>query len=634
MQDRTFASSDIEHPPSGLAERVWVNAEEDPSRVQFVRPAPVSRGWPARRSVRGGDLPVTCAQFRDDVSILARGLVAAGVGQGDRVALMSRTRYEWTLVDYALWAVGAVTVPIYETSTVDLVRWILQDSGAVACVVETGDHAALVAAARPGTPALRETWQIDAGGLITLAGLGRDITDTEIEARRRRVLAGDMATIVYTSGTTGRPKGCVLTHGAISRDALSAVSVLPQLLHGDASTVLFLPLAHAFARLIQVGVVQTRTTMVHSSDVAGMPGQLRRHRPTFVLAVPRVFERMYDQARQQARDAHRGWLFTTAERIAVRYSRALDRRGGPSIRLRLAHSIYDVLVYRRLQDSLGGRCRAAIVGGAPMSEHLGHFFRGAGITVLEGYGLTETSPALTVNRLDRQRIGTVGAPLPNVRIRVAADGEIQAHGGVVFAGYWNNPDATRDAFTDDGWLRTGDLGRMDAAGFLHITDRKKELINTASGEQFAPAPIEDAISAHSMVSQCVLVGDGRPYVAALVTIDPGAWQRWRDTNEIPAGTLAELRDHPRLRAEIQTVVDRVNHCLSRADQVKTFRILPRTLTVADNELTPTLKVKRATIAERYASDIDDLYRGHCGPRPAGTAAPAIIAATQDSHSAH
>ncbi|MET7401245.1 long-chain fatty acid--CoA ligase [Dactylosporangium sp. NPDC005572] len=594
----------------GLAEAVWDNAREDPGALQFVRADPDPRSWPAGRARRAGALPVSCAAFRDDVQAVARGFLAAGVEHGDRVALISRTRYEWTLVDYALWAIGAVTVPIYETASPEQIEWILAGSGAVGCVVETDDHAAAVTGLRRGLPALRTTWQIDAGDLIALAGQGRTVDDAQLDARRERVTDADVATIVYTSGTTGRPKGCALTHRNLYCDAAGALAVLPQLLHPGASTVLFLPLAHAFARLIQVGMVQARATTVHSADLAGVLEQLRRHRPTFILAVPRVFEKMHYQARQKAGGGLRGRLFTVADRVAVRYSRALDTARGPGRLLRLVHAVCDVMVYRKLRAALGGRCRTAIVGGAPLGVRLGHFFRGAGITVLEGYGLTETSPALTVNVPSAQRIGTVGRPLPGVEIRIADDGEIQARGDVVFPGYWDDPEASRAAFTADDWLRTGDLGSLDPDGFLRITGRKKEVLVTAAGKNLTPAPIEEAIRAHPLVSQCMLVGDGRPYVAALVTIDPQAWTRWRRTHGRPEASLAELRHSPELRGEIQPAVNRANRAVSKAEQVKTFRILPHDFTEADGELTPTLKIKRSVVAERYAADIDALYRGH------------------------
>ncbi|WP_406081225.1 AMP-dependent synthetase/ligase [Micromonospora sp. NBC_00858] len=595
---------------AGLADMVWDNARQDPEGVQFVRPHPVPRSWPAPRSVRGGGVPVTCAQFRDDVLSLARGLLAAGIGHGDRVGLMSRTRYEWTLVDYALWSIGAVTVPIYDTSSPEQMEWILADSGAVGCVVEADKHAAMLAGLRDDLPAVRQVWRIDAGDLIALAGRGRAVDDAQVDARRTAVSGSDVATIVYTSGTTGRPKGCVLTHRNIYCDITNATAVLPELLHPGASTVLFLPLAHAFARLIQVGMVHARATLVHSADMTGVLEQLRQHRPTFILAVPRVFEKMHTQARQKAADAHQERLFTVADTVAVRYSRAMDTPKGPGVLLRLARVVFDVIAYRKLRATLGGRCRTAIVGGAPLGERLGHFFRGAGLTALEGYGLTETSPALTLNLPSAMRIGTVGRPIPGVEIRIADDREVLARGEVVFPGYWNNPDATAATFTDDGWLRTGDLGSLDDDGFLRITGRTKEIIVTAAGTNLAPAPIEESIRAHPLISQCMLVGDDRPYVAALVTIDPQAWERWSDTHGYPRASLTDQRDNAELREQIQEAVDQANETVSRAEQVKTFRILPRDLTEADGELTPTLKIKREAVQSRYTADIDALYRGH------------------------
>ncbi|AVT29364.1 long-chain fatty acid--CoA ligase [Plantactinospora sp. BC1] len=609
MRDVTAAPPLAGLRPSSLAEVVWENARQDPEAVQFVRPDPDPRSWPVRRTGTGGAVPVSCRQFRDEVQGLARGLIAAGVGSGDRVGLMSRTRYEWTLVDYALWSIGAVTVPVYETSSPEQFGWILSDSGAVGCVVETAEHAAMLAGLRPDLPALRQTWRIDSGDLIELAAHGRAVDDEQVETRRRAVTAADVATIVYTSGTTGRPKGCVLTHRNISCDVAAATAVLSQLLHPGATTVLFLPLAHAFPRLIQVGMVHNRATLVHGAETAGVLDQLRRYRPTFILAVPRVFEKMYARARQTADDARRGWLFAAAESVAVRHSRAVQTRRGPGPLLRLARPVFDALVYRRLRATLGGRCRMAIVGGAPLGERLAHFFRGAGVTVLEGYGLTETSPALTVNLPSATRIGTVGRPLPGVEIRIADDGEILARGEVVFHGYWNNPDATRDTFTD-GWLRTGDLGSVDDDGYLSITGRRKEIVVTAAGKNLAPEPVEEKVRVHPLVSQCMLVGNDRPYVAALVTIDPQAWPRWRAAHGRPDSSVAELRDDPNLRREIQAAVDRANGTVSRAEQVKTFRILPREFTEADGELTPTLKIKRDVVQDRYATDVEALYRGH------------------------
>ncbi|MEU8299600.1 long-chain fatty acid--CoA ligase [Micromonospora sp. NPDC048909] len=590
---------------------VWDNARTDPDEVQFLRPDPIPRSWPAFRTLRDGPSPVTCGQFRDDVLTLARGFVAAGVNRGDRVGLMSSTRYEWTLIDYALWSIGAVTVPVYDNSSVEQTQWILADSGAVGCVVETAEHEALVHDVRRDLPGLRQVWRIDGGDLIALAGQGRTVDDAEVERRRRAVSGGDVASIVYTSGTTGRPKGCVLTHRGIHCDVLAATEALKELLHPGASTLLFLPLAHAFARLIQVGMVYRRATMVHCADLAAVPAQLRRYRPTFLLTVPRMLEKAHDKARRRADDGHRGRLFGLAERVAVRYSRALDRRRGPGLLLlRPAHAVFEVLVYRKVRAAFGGRCRMAIVGGAPLGERLGHFFRGAGLTVLEGYGLTETSPALTTNTPSAMRVGTAGRPLAGVQIRVADDGEVLARGPVVFRGYWNNPEATRETFTGDGWLRTGDLGSVDADGYLRITGRKKEIMVTAAGQTLAPAQIEERIREHPLISQVMLVGDRRPYVAALVTIDEQAWPRWRAAHGLPAVSVGQLRRSPELRGEIQAAVERANATVSHAEQVKTFDILPRDFTEDTGELTPTLKIKRESVQAHYGADIDALYRGH------------------------
>ncbi|MGY0002421.1 AMP-dependent synthetase/ligase [Micromonospora sp. I033] len=595
---------------AGLADVVWENARRKPDTVQFLRPNPDGRSWPAPRLDAGDAAAVTCGQFRDDVLTLARGLIAAGIEPGARVGLMSRTRYEWTLVDYALWTIGAVTVPVYDTSSADQLAWILADSGAVACVVETPDHAAMLSGVRDRLPGLGQVWQIDAGDLVRVADRGRTVDDEQVSARRVAVAGGDVATIVYTSGTTGRPKGCVLTHRNIGLDVGNAVAALPDLFHERSSTVLFLPLAHAFARMIQVGMVQTRATMVHSASMSRVMDQLRRYRPTFVLAVPRVFERMYNRTQQKAIAKHQGRLFTIADRVAVRYSRALDRPSGPGPLLRVARRVFDLLVYRKMRAALGGRCRVAIVGGAPLGERLGHFFRGAGLTALEGYGLTETSPALAANRPSAMRIGTVGRPLPGVELAIADDGEVLVRGDIVFQGYWNNPSATRAAFTDDGWFRTGDLGSLDEDGYLRITGRTKEILVTAAGKHIVPAPMEDRVRAEPLVSNCMLVGDAKPYAAALITIDPQAWQRWRTAHGHPDASVADLRDDPALRGEIQAVIDRTNSAVSKAEAIKTFRILPDDFTEANGELTPTLKIRREVVQRRRAAEIEALYAGH------------------------
>jgi len=581
-----------------LSDPVWANAEAAPERVQFARPE------------AGGWADVTCAAFKDDVIGLAKGLIHAGVQAGDRVALMSRTRYEWTLVDYAIWSVGAVTVPIYETSSAEQVAWILSDSGAVACFVETAAHADTVALARTDAPNITNVWGIDAGDLRALAATGTGIAETAIDERRAAARVDDVATIIYTSGTTGRPKGCVLTHRNMYADVANAIPALSDLFNDQASTLLFLPLAHSFARLIQIGVVTARVRTAHSADVKNLVDDLGRFRPTFVLAVPRVFEKVYNGARQRAHADGKGAIFDRAEAVAVAYSRALDTGSGPGLLLRAQHRLFDRLVYGRLRAALGGRCTAAISGGAALGERLAHFFRGVGVTVYEGYGLTETAPAVAANLGTACRIGTVGRPLPGVTVRTAEDGEIEVKGDLVFREYWNNPSATAEALDADGWFHTGDLGNLDNDGFLSITGRKKEIIVTAGGKNVAPAVLEDRLRAHPLISQCMVVGDGKPFIAALVTIDEESWPKWLQENGLDVGaSVADLRDNESLTSAIQRAVDDANAAVSRAEGIRAFRVLPRDWSEETGEITPSLKVKRNVVMKEYADEIATIYGG-------------------------
>ncbi|HEU5108856.1 MAG TPA: AMP-dependent synthetase/ligase, partial [Micromonosporaceae bacterium] len=477
---------------ANLTDPVWDNAAAAPDAAPFVR------------RVNDTLLVVTGAQVRDEVVARARGLVAAGVEPGARVGLMCRTRYEWTLIDYAIWAAGGVTVPIYETSSAEQVAWMLSDSGAVACFVETSAHAMVLAGVRDQLPDLREAWQVETGDLDALVAAGAGVDPAEIEARRRSAKAADVATIIYTSGTTGRPKGCVLTHRNLRSETASALAALHKLFTDDASTLLFLPLAHSFARVIQLAVVEARVPTGHSPDVKNLVSDLQLYRPTFLLAVPRVFEKVYNNARHRAHAGGKGGIFDRADEAAVAYSRALDTPGGPGVGLRLRHALLDKLVYGKIRAALGGRCDAVISGGAPLGDRLGHFFRGIGVTILEGYGLTETSPAVAVNTHDHTRIGTVGRPLPGVTIRIDDDGEVLISGEIVFRGYWHNEVATAEAVSADGWFRTGDLGQLDEDGYLSITGRKKEILVTAGGKNVAPAVLEDRLRAHPLVSQCIV----------------------------------------------------------------------------------------------------------------------------------
>jgi long-chain acyl-CoA synthetase len=575
-----------------LTDPVWDNAATAPETVQFAR------------RVDGAWQDVTCAQFLDEVVALARGLLAAGIEPGERIALMSKTRYEWTLIDYAIWTVGAVTVPIYETSSAEQVAWILSDSGAAAVFVETDKHRELIETVRDQVPALARIWQIEAGALTELVSGGTAVPRDDVDRRRTQLKADDLATIIYTSGTTGRPKGCVLTHRNMYSDIANAIPGLSSLFDEKARTLLFLPLAHSFARLIQIGVVQARATMGHTPDVKNLVDDLKAFQPTFVLSVPRVFEKVYNTAKQTAHAGGKGAIFDRAEQVAIAYSEA-ER---PGLLLRTQHALFDRLVYGKLRAALGGQCDAAISGGAPLGERLAHFFRGIGVTIYEGYGLTETSPACNVNLETALRIGTVGRPLPGVTERIADDGEILIRGDHVFKGYWNNEAATAEAIDEDGWFHTGDIGELDDDGYLRITGRKKELIVTAGGKNVAPAVLEDRVRAHPLVSQCMVVGDRQPFIAALVTIDPDAFPAWKKSHDKPedAGVESLIRDED-LRKEIQVAIDDANLAVSKAESIRAFRILPRDFTEATGELTPSLKVKRNVVLKEYADDIAAIY---------------------------
>jgi long-chain acyl-CoA synthetase len=552
---------------------------------------------------------VTAAQFADQVAAVARGLVASGVGAGDRVALLSRTRFEWSLIDYAILAVGGVTVPIYETSSAEQISWILSDSGAVAIVVESPKHAALVAGV--AGPDLT-VWQIDGGAVDTLVAAGTDTPAEEVHTRRRAVRADDLATLIYTSGTTGRPKGCELTHRNLLTEVRTVSETFPELLTAGGSVLLFLPLAHVFGKVIQCGAVYTRTIVGHTADVTELLPDLASFRPTFLLAVPRVFEKVYNGARQRAHNDGKGKIFDAAADTAIAWSKAQDT-GGAGVALKLKHALFDKLVYGKLRAAVGGNVVAAVSGSAPLGARLGHFFRGVGLPILEGYGLTETSAGITVNTLAAQRIGSVGRPVPGHSLRIAEDGEILLSGPIVFRGYWKNEAATSDAI-EDGWFHSGDIGELDDGGFLTITGRKKEIIVTAGGKNVAPAVLEDRLRAHPLVSQCMVVGDAQPFIGAIVTIDPEALPGWRERNGKPAGEgAADLVEDPELLAEISAAVDEANKAVSRAEQIRKFRILPVDFSEAGGEMTPTMKIKRQVVAKTFADDIAAIYSGEKAP---------------------
>ncbi|MGN6687839.1 MAG: AMP-dependent synthetase/ligase [Actinomycetales bacterium] len=550
---------------------------------------------------------VSHAELLERVEALAKGLVAAGVGPGDRVGLMSRTRLEWTLCDFAIWVAGGVTVPIYETSSAEQVAWILSDSGAVGCFVESAKHLGTVEAVHPDLAALRHVWHIDGGALDRLADDGHAVDGEQLRQRRSTIGSESVATIIYTSGTTGRPKGCELTHGNFRSEVDSILAKLPEVFDPSAqgSLLLFLPLAHVLARMVQVLAIAGRMPLGHSPDVKNLVPDLQSFCPTFLLAVPRVFEKVYNSAEQKAHSEGRGKIFAVAADTAVAWSQSLDR-GGPSLGLRLRHALFDRLVYAKLRAAMGGRVQWAVSGGAPLGERLGHFFRGIGVCVLEGYGLTETTAAATVNLPSQQKIGTVGPPLPGVAVRIADDGEVLLKGGIVFPRYFNNEQASGEAL-DDGWFRTGDLGELDDDGFLRITGRKKELIVTAGGKNVAPAVLEDRLRAHVLVSQCVVVGDGRPFVGALVTLDEEALPGWLQRNGRPAAEPAALVDDPAVVAAIQEAVDDANRAVSQAEAIRRFRILPVDFTEAGGQLTPSMKLKRSVVMKEFADEVERLY---------------------------
>ena len=552
---------------------------------------------------------MTASQFSGEVIALAKGLIAAGIEPGDRVALMSHTRYEWTLIDYAIWTAGAVTVPVYETSSAEQAEWILSDSGARACFVETASYGDIIGSFRDRVPALSHVWRIDSD-LDSLRAAGADVGDEVIAERAATAGAADLATVIYTSGTTGRPKGCELTHENLLSDVRNAFLGPLTVVAGaqDPGTLLFLPLAHVFARIIQVGCIEGGIVLGHCGDLTALLPALASFRPTFILAVPRVFEKVYNTAEQKAVSEKKGAIFSRAADAAIAYSRALDGPGRPSFGLRAQHAVFDRLVYGKLRAALGGRTEYAVSGGAALSERLSHFFRGIGVTVLEGYGLTETTAATTVNRPDRNKIGTVGQPLPGVAIKIADDGEILISGKNVFPGYWRNEAATKEVFAEGGWFATGDIGELDEEGFLKITGRKKEMIVTAGGKNVAPAVLEDRLRSHALISQCMVVGDGKPFVAALITLDPEALGPWKQAHGKPAdATVAALRDDPDLVADVQAAVDDANQAVSRAESIRKFRILDVDFTQEAGQLTVKLGIRRSVLLKDFAADIDALY---------------------------
>ncbi|MHA7286800.1 AMP-dependent synthetase/ligase [Arthrobacter sp. MDT3-44] len=563
---------------------------------------------------------LSAAEFLQQVSALAKGLLASGVQPGDAVAVMSRTRYEWTLADVAIWFAGAVTVPIYETSSAHQVAWILEDARPAVVFVEDWQKAGIVldAAGRAGRTDTTTVVRLtpgdpgDGATLVSLTEAGTAVSDAALEAARSSRSLADAASIVYTSGTTGRPKGCVITHGNFALFAVNTLEFLPEFLkQEDARTLMFLPLAHVLARAVQVVCFTGGIKLAHSGSAAQLLEDLTTFRPTFLLAVPRIFEKIHATAGQRAAETGRGRLFAAAERTAVAYSRAVDARGrggrGPSPVLRAAHALFDRILYPRLRAVFGGEVRYTVSGASPLSEHLTHFFRGAGILVQEGYGLTESTAPCTVNTVHLTRVGSVGIPMPGMSVRIDDDGEVQVKGAAIFAGYYRNDEATAEAFTADGYFRTGDLGVLDEDGFLTITGRKKDLLVTAGGKNVAPGPLEERLRESVLVAQAVVVGEGKPFIGALITLDREALGPWAAAHGKPGLTAEQAATDAEVLAELQSAVDAANATVSQAEQIRRFTVLDVEFTVESGHLTPTLKLKRAAVVADYADALHELY---------------------------
>ena len=572
-----------------IAERAWF----EPERVVVSRP--LGAGWQA----------VTAKDYEAEIRSVAKGLIAAGIAFGDRVAIMAKTRYEWTVLDFAIWYAGAVPVPIYETSSAEQVDWILTDSAAVAIIVETP---ALVELVKPVMPAgCKNIWNITDNALATLTTAGKSISDDEITKRREALKPQTLATLIYTSGTTGKPKGVHLTHGNFLSECGNVVNGASDLfLKPGGSTLLFLPVAHVFGRMVQIGAITAGLHLAHCSDITKLPTDLGTFKPTFVLAVPRIFEKIFNGAEAKAEAAGKGKIFHKAAEVAVAYSIAMDSKRISPL-LKLQHGLFDKLVYSKIRAGLGGRVEAAISGGAPLGERLGHFYRGAGIRVLEGYGLTETTAGATLNLTAAHKVGSVGKPIPGTTIKIADDGEVLIKGPIVMKGYWQNDAANAEVFTKDNYFRSGDLGKLDDEGYLYITGRKKELIVTAGGKNVAPAVLEDRLRSNPLISQCMVVGDNKPFIAALITLDPDSIKPWAVANKKEGASIAELAKDPTLLAVIQTAVDETNKAVSRAESIRKFTVLPIDFTIAGGQLTAKLSVKRHVVAQEFAREIDALF---------------------------
>ena len=584
-------------PQANATDLLEQRVAETPDLAIFSLPAP------------GGTwTDVTASVFRDQVVALAKGLVAAGIQPGDKIGLMCKTRYEWTLIDFAVWYAGAVLVPVYETSAPTQVQWNLVDSGAVAMIVETADHFARFDEVRADVPLIERVWQIDLGDLAKIALQGTDVADAEIERRRNIAVGADMATLIYTSGTMGRPKGCILTHSNFVELCRNARTAMTEVVYPGASTLLFITTAHIFARFISVLCIHGGVKVGHQPDTKQLLPSMGTFKPSFLLAVPRVFEKVYNSSEQKAESAGRGKIFRSAADVAIAHSKALDA-GSVPLSLKIKFALFDKLVYSKIRAAMGGNVSFAVSGSAPLGLRLGHFYRSLGITILEGYGLTETTAPVSINRVEGFKIGKVGPPLPGVSVRIAPDGEIQVRGINIFDGYWKNEAATAETF-DGEWFLTGDIGEIDSDGYLQITGRKKEIIVTAGGKNVAPAALEDPIRANPIIAHVIVVGEQRPYIAALVTLDEEMLPVWLGNNgEDPTMTASQAALNPHVIAEVQRAVDAANATVSRAESIRKFVILHHELTEASGHLTPKMSIKRAVILSDFQSQIDGMYVG-------------------------
>ncbi|MGW8887996.1 AMP-dependent synthetase/ligase [Streptomyces sp. NPDC055749] len=593
-----------------LAEIPFDNAREAPAEAVLSRKQP-DDSWQ----------DVTAAEFAAEVTAVAKGLIAEGLQAGDRVAIMARTTYEWTLFDFASWAAGLVTVPIYPTSSAFQARWILQDSGAVACAVETTEQGRLISQERKQLGDLEHLWQFDTGSIGRLKSLGKDVPDEAVTARRATLEPDSPATLIYTSGTTGRPKGCVLTHGNFFAEVDNAIELLHPVFKSvskyPASTLLFLPLSHVFGRMVAIGCLRARVRLGHAPSIQteDLLADLAGFKPSFLLAIPYVLEKVYNTGRATAEKMGRASSFDRAARIAQRYGEAIEAAEhgtgpGPGLGLRMARALYDPLVYRRIRAALGGHVRYAICGGSPLGHRLAAFYAGAGIEIFEGYGLTETTAAHTVTPPLKPRLGTVGWPLPGTAVRIADDGEILLRGGQVFQGYWNPESGDAVPNLDDGWFATGDLGALDEDGYLTITGRKKDIIITTGGKNVTPAPLEDWLRAHPLVGQCMVVGDNRSFITALITLEPDGLAHWRQMRKKQDIPMRDLVNDEELRTALQRAVDEANRLVSRAESIRKFAVLPVDFTEESGHLTPSLKLKREAIARDFGAEIEELYRKH------------------------